>query len=68
MPDPQMHLPVDVWAKVLGVLLAIATGLRYVVQLGALLQKLDTLTGEVAKLRGDLEEARLEIAELKAKL
>lgn len=59
---------VDLWAKVAGGVVAIATVLRYVIQLGALIQKLETLTSEVERLRHDLAEARLEVADLKARL
>lgn len=59
---------IDLWAKAGAALVALATGLKYIAALGALIQRLETLTKEVEQLRVDLANARLEVADLKARL
>jgi hypothetical protein len=59
---------IDWWAKAGGVAVVVFTGIRYVLQIGALIQRLETLTAEVERLRSDLADARLEVADLKARL
>jgi hypothetical protein len=48
----------EFWAKLGAAIVAFATALKYVVQIGVLLNRLDTLTREVERLRDDIEDLK----------
>ena len=67
MPDAQTA-GVEVWGKAVALGLGVAAALRYIVQLGRLIERIETLTVEVERLRAELADARVEIAKLRGEL
>lgn len=58
----------EVVGKGLAALVALTVLVRYVMQMGRLIERIEQLTKEVDALRGELSEARVEIAKLRGEL